>query len=131
MVRKARDKAKRKTWYSTQRFLGKLWIALHGLIFANARDFDGEESPPDSLKKDSDITAGVVSGATLINAITNLPILFYAFKDLSISSLALLTPGILTTLAPLLINLILLNWTNKSGTAASDIKHGEKKFFLG
>lgn len=132
MVRRAKDKTTGEgNWYSIKRFSEKLWMALHGLIFANARDFDGEESAPDTIKKDSDITAGVVSGATLINAITNYPILLYAFQNLSISNLALLTPGMITAVAPFIINVILLYWTNRSGTAASDIKHGEKKWFFG
>ena len=126
MVRNAKGKVRQlkspdNFFYNSQQFFMPLIMLIYGLIFATPRDFDGQTSAPESLKRDSNIVAGIVSGATLINAITNWPILYYAFKSFNLFYFAYLAPAI--------INLILLYWTNKSGTAVANAKRGKKVWF--
>lgn len=89
-----------------------------GFVMANPRRFDGQAFSPRDVRTDSEITADLVSGATLLNAITNMPILLFAFKGIGNVWVA--------PISSFIINLIVLNWTNQSGTAAAGRKPGKK-----
>ncbi len=54
---------------------------LKNLILANPDEFYGKHYATDELVEHSRLTARVVSIGSLLNAITNQPILFFAFKD--------------------------------------------------
>ncbi|MGL4499276.1 MAG: hypothetical protein ACRCU2_09485, partial [Planktothrix sp.] len=77
---------------------------LHGQVFVS-----------EELSKDSKITATVLSGATWINAITNWPILYYAFNNWG---------PVIALSSTLVLDFLILNWTNNTGTAAAGAKRG-------
>jgi len=91
--------------------LGKLFF----LVCADPEVFDGHSIAFGESKRHATLTSGVVSGATLFNAITNWPILFYTLAYLGFGA-ALTLSGVL--------NFILLWWTNQTGTTAASRKHG-------
>lgn len=93
-------------------------VYILGFLQANPRHFDGEAFVPRDVRRDSEITADIVSGATLINAITNFPILLFAFKGLGNIWVA--------PVASFVLNLIVLNWTNLAGTATAGNRPGKK-----
>lgn len=84
-------------------------------VCANPKEFDGNAYVTQESERHAALTSKVVSGATLLNAITNWPILFYAFRF--VGALPALT---LSTA----LNLIVLWWTNQTGTTAASRKHG-------
>ncbi|WP_254564996.1 hypothetical protein [Oscillatoria sp. HE19RPO] len=90
------------------------WFSSHFL--AQAEDLHGDVFVSDELQKDSKITATVVSGATWINAMTNWPILYYAFNNWG--TLVALTSTII-------LDFLLLTWTNNTGTAAAGGNKGK------
>lgn len=90
------------------------WFSSHFL--AQANDLHGEVFVSDELEKDSKITAIVVSGATWINAMTNWPILYYAFNNWG--TLVALTSTII-------LDFLVLTWTNNTGTAAAGGNKGK------
>lgn len=87
------------------------------LIFADPKNFHGDAFVDKNLKIRSEVTAGLVSGANLFNCITNAPILYYAFNNFG---------NIPAIIISLVLNSILLNWTNHCGTAAACNKPGNK-----
>ncbi|MBO0351182.1 hypothetical protein J0895_19310 [Phormidium pseudopriestleyi FRX01] len=89
------------------------WLSSHFL--AQADQLHGQVFVSEELSKDSQITATVLSGATWINAITNWPILYYAFNNWG---------TIIALSSTLVLDFLILNWTNNTGTAAASFKRG-------
>lgn len=93
---------------------------ITGLVFshflARADDLHGEVFVTDELRKDSKITATVVSGATWINAMTNWPILYYAFNNWG---------TIVALTSTIVLDFLVLTWTNNTGTAAAGGNKGK------
>ena len=92
-------------------------LILYAILWANPRAFDGQSIVSSDSERHAMLTSGVVSGATLFNAITNGPILFQSFRYVG------LAPALGISV---LLNIIILWWTNQSGTAAANQKHGNK-----
>ena len=86
-------------------------------IWAKAEEFDGQAITSQETELQAKLTSGVVSGATLFNAITNWPILFYAFRY---------SGPIVAFILSVVLNLIILWWTNQTGTTAATRKHGNR-----
>ena len=101
------------SWFSPDNHQVYGWISSH--FFAQAENLHGQVFVSDELKKDSQITATVLSGATWINAITNWPILYYAFNSWG---------PIIALSSTLVLDFLILNWTNNTGTAAAGGKRG-------
>lgn len=87
------------------------------VVWANPKAFDGNSLLSGDSKRNAELTSGVVSGATMFNALTNGPILFYAFRYIG------LAPAVGISV---LLNIIILWWTNQSSTTAANKKHGNK-----
>jgi hypothetical protein len=87
------------------------------VVYADPKVFDGQSILSGESERHAQLTSGVVSGATLLNAITNWPILFYAFNYAGAASAWVLSS---------LLNVIILWWTNQAGTTAASRKHGNK-----
>lgn len=79
------------------------------LVIANPQDFHGRAIVSENLAKDSQYTAALVSISSLLNAATNFPLLYFAFKDL----------GILAVPMTVLANALILKYTNDSAVVAS------------
>lgn len=90
--------------------------SLFSEFIAKPEDLHGNTFISNELEKDSKITAKVISGATWINAITNWPILYYAFQNWG----TLIALSSATTL-----NFLILTWTNNAGTAAAGGNKGK------
>ena len=90
---------------------------LLSVIWAKAEEFDGNAIKSDETVQQAQLTSGVGSGATLFNAITNWPILLHAFRT---------TGPVLAFSLSIVLNLIILWWTNQSGTTGASRKHGNK-----
>lgn len=86
-------------------------------IFSDSKMFNGESFVTQEAQEQADITSRVVSGATLFNAISNTPILFYAFRHVGTLSAIPLA---------FTLNIIILSWTNQTGIAAARDKKGNK-----
>jgi hypothetical protein len=82
---------------------------LLGLVIANSQDFHGRAIVSENLAKDSQYTAALVSISSLLNATSNFPLLYFAFKDL----------GILAVPMTALANALILKYTNDSAVATS------------
>ncbi|MEA5495997.1 hypothetical protein [Limnoraphis robusta] len=82
---------------------------LQGLVIANPKDFRGRAIVSHNLAKDSKRTACLVTLSSVINAATSFPLLYYAFRDL----------GVLGVPVTLLVNGLLLKYTNGAATAVS------------
>jgi hypothetical protein len=87
------------------------------VVYADPKVFDGQSILSGESERHAQLTSGVVSGATLLNAITNWPILFYAFNYAGAASAWVLSS---------LLNVIILWWTNQAGTTAASRKHGNQ-----
>ncbi|MEB3829780.1 hypothetical protein [Phormidium sp. CCY1219] len=114
-------RAKRQGWFWNLFYSlspKPLILFLLGFVMANPTHFNGKAFAPRDLRTDSEITADLISGATLLNAITNMPLLFFAFKGIGNIWVA--------PIASFILNLIVLNWTNQSGTATANRKPGKK-----
>ena len=92
---------------------------LQNLILANPQDFHGRVYVTPELQDHSNLTARVISVASLFNAITNQPLLFFAFKDFG---------GTAAILASLTLNLLLIKFTNDNGTAVAGRKYGNQSW---
>lgn len=107
--------------HSDTNTLRKVGLAALQLIFAviwtNPKAFDGHSMVSGDSERHAVVTSSVVSGATMFNAITNGPILFQSFRYIGLAP----AMGI-----SVLLNIIILWWTNQSGTAAANQKHGNK-----
>ena len=82
---------------------------LQGLVIANPKDFRGRAVVSNNLEKDSERTACLVTISGVINVATSFPLLYYAFRDL----------GVLGVPVTLLVNGLLLKYTNGAATAVS------------
>ncbi|AFY82707.1 hypothetical protein [Oscillatoria acuminata] len=98
-----------------QRTGQKIGLFLVSLIFANPEEFYGKNIATAELVEHSQLTARVISIGSLLNAITNQPILFFAFKDFG--NLPAMT-------ASLTLNLLIIKFTNDNGTAVAGRKYG-------
>ncbi|WP_159790376.1 hypothetical protein [Sodalinema gerasimenkoae] len=92
---------------------------IQNLLFANPQDFHGRVYVTPELQEHSNLTARVISVASLFNAITNQPLLFFAFKDFA---------GVAAILASLTLNLLLIKFTNDNGTAVAGRKYGNQSW---
>jgi hypothetical protein len=86
----------------------KPFITASLLILANHKELHGSHYLPPELEAHSKLTARSLSAASLLNAITNHPLLLFAFIDMGV------IPG---WSASLLLNLIIIKFTNDCGTA--------------
>lgn len=93
-------------------------LFLLGFIWANPQQFYGKKWVTDELVEHSQLTATVISTASLVNAITNQPILFFAFKEF----------GVLAFIFSPMLNLLLVRFTNENGTAVAGRKRGNKNW---
>ena len=94
----------------------RLFFRMLFIVFADPNVFDGRSILSGDSKQHAQLTSGVVSGATLINAMTNAPILLYAFAYAGIAALPLSTS----------LNFVILWWTNQTGTTAASRKRGNR-----
>ena len=94
----------------------KLLLKLLFLVWADPKVSDGRAILSGDADRHGQLTSSVVSGATLINAMTNAPILLYAFAFAGSSALALSTS----------LNVVILWWTNQVGTTAASRKQGNR-----
>lgn len=92
---------------------------LKNLVFANPQDFHGQVYVTPELQEHSNLTARVITVASLFNAITNQPLLFFAFKDFG---------GLAAISASLTLNLLLIKFTNDNGTAVAGRKYGNQNW---
>jgi hypothetical protein len=92
---------------------------LKNLVFANPQDFHGHVYVTPELQEHSNLTARVITVASLFNAITNQPLLFFAFKDFG---------GLAAISASLTLNLLLIKFTNDNGTAVAGRKYGNQNW---
>jgi hypothetical protein len=83
------------------------------LVTANPDEFHGTTYVTPELRQHSEMTARVVTISSLLDAVTNMPILFYAFKDIGFG------PAFVTSL---LTNVIILKFTNDCASGASGHK---------
>ncbi|KOR35001.1 MULTISPECIES: hypothetical protein [Planktothricoides] len=90
---------------------------LKNLVFANPDEFYGKNYATDELVEHSRLTARVVSIGSLLNGITNQPILFFAFKDFG-NGVAIISSVIL--------NVLIVKFTNDNGTAVAGRKYGNR-----
>jgi len=95
--------------------------ALAFVVWANPSVFDGHSIASGDSRRHAELTSGVVSGATLFNGITNWPILFYAFRNIGATNAVFLSA---------LLNIIILWWTNQTGTAAANRKYGNNAWSI-
>jgi hypothetical protein len=97
-------------------FLRQVGYAIRyvlSFVVADASEFHGKNFVTRELKEHSQLTARWVSGASLLNAITNQPLLYFALKDFG-------NPG--AWIFSLTLNLIILKFTNDGGTAVAGRK---------
>ncbi|AMW27890.1 hypothetical protein [Arthrospira platensis] len=94
----------------------KIGLFLLGFIWANPKQFYGKKWVTNELVEHSQLTAGVISTASLVNAITNQPILFFALKEF----------GVLAFIFSPMLNLLLVRFTNENGTAVAGRKRGNQ-----
>ncbi|WP_254566877.1 hypothetical protein [Oscillatoria sp. HE19RPO] len=94
-----------------------LWLL--SLIFANAQEFYGKNYVTDELEEHSHLTARVISIGSLLNAITNQPILYFAFKDFG---------NLPAMMASLTLNVLIIKFTNDNGTAVAGRKYGNRSW---
>lgn len=92
-------------------------ILVKHLLLANADEFHGKYYVDDELEEHSQLTARAISIASVFNAITNQPILFFAFKDFG---------NLLAIIASIVLNLLIVKFTNDNGTAVAGRKHGNR-----
>ncbi len=93
------------------------WNFLKNLVLANPDEFYGKNYATDELVEHSRMTARVVSIGSLFNAITNQPILFFAFKDFG---------NLFATIFSVILNLLIVKFTNDNGTAVAGRKYGNR-----
>jgi hypothetical protein len=90
---------------------------LKNLILANPDEFYGKNYATEELVEHSRLTARVVSIGSLLNAITNQPILFFAFKDFG-NGVAIIYS--------LILNVLIVKFSNDNGTAVAGRKYGNR-----
>lgn len=95
-------------------FLLQIFLSV---IWAKAEEFDGNAIKSNEIGQQAQLTSRVVSGATLFNAITNWPIPLHAFRS---------TGPVLALSLSIVLNLIILWWTNQAGTTGASRKCGNK-----
>lgn len=106
-----------KNWqFATTKIFGGL-RCLKSLVFANSEEFYGKHHATSELVEQSQLTARVISIGSLLNAITNQPILFFAFKDFG-NGVAMISS--------LMLNLLIVKFTNDNGTAVAGRKYGNR-----
>jgi hypothetical protein len=105
----------------TVKQLAKPAIWVKHLLFANSDEFHGKNYVTDELVEHSRLTARVISIGSLLNAITNQPILFFAFKDFG---------NFPAISASLVLNLLIIKFTNDNGTAVAGRKHGNRGWVM-
>jgi hypothetical protein len=86
---------------------------VKNLLLANPREFHGKHYVTGELEEHSQLTARVISVGSLFNAITNQPLLFFAFKDFG---------GGPAVGASVVLNLLIVKFTNDNGTAVAGRK---------
>lgn len=103
-------------------FIQQVWkkvaspaIFIKNLLFANSEELYGKNIATAELVEHSQLTARVISIGSLLNAITNQPILFFAFKDFG---------NVPAIMASLILNLLIIKFTNDNGTAVAGRKYG-------
>ncbi len=94
-----------------------IFTFIKKLMFANYDEFYGKHYATEELVEHSRLTARVISIGSLLNAITNQPILFFAFKDFG--------NGIAIG-SSLILNVLIVKFTNDNGTAVAGRKHGNR-----
>lgn len=92
-------------------------LYVWSLLSANPQEFHGKNFVTDELEDHSRLTARVITTGSLINAITNWPILFFAFQDLGV---------IIAISFSLSLNLLIVKFTNDNGTATAGRKRGNQ-----
>ncbi len=100
--------------------LVRVLLVLHflkNLIFANPEEFHGKYYITRQLEEHSRLTARVISVGSIFNAITNQPLLFFAFKDFGL---------ILGLSASLILNLLIIKFTNDNGTVVAGGKSSHR-----
>jgi hypothetical protein len=90
---------------------------MKNLVAANPEEFYGKNYVTEELVEHSRLTARVISIGSLLNAITNQPILFFAFKDFG---------NLPAMISSLILNLLIVKFTNDNGTAVAGRKHGNR-----
>ncbi|MFZ1029227.1 MAG: hypothetical protein WAN66_23740 [Limnoraphis robusta] len=90
---------------------------LKNLIFANPEEFHGKHYTTPQLEEHSRLTARVISVGSIFNAITNQPLLFFAFKDFGTFAAILVS---------LILNLLIIKFTNDNGTAVAGRKYSHR-----
>ncbi|MEG4325522.1 hypothetical protein [Microcoleus sp. herbarium5] len=91
-------------------FWQRVFNTLKELVIADPKAFHGTAVVSEDLAKQATQTAGTVTVSSLLNCLTNYPLLFYAFKDMGGSPAWVLTS---------LCNILILKFTNDSTTAVS------------
>ncbi|MDY6940832.1 MAG: hypothetical protein SWY16_24640 [Cyanobacteriota bacterium] len=87
-----------------------------GLAIAEPKDFHGTAIVTKDLENHSRLTAGTVSVSSAFNGVTNMSLLIYAFKSMG-------SAGVPMALAA---NILILIFTNKTASAASGVKKGNR-----
>ncbi|MEA5523304.1 hypothetical protein [Limnoraphis robusta] len=87
------------------------------LIFANPEELHGKYYITPQSEEHSRLTARVISVGSIFNAITNQPLLFFAFKDFGMT---------LGLSASLILNLLIIKFTNDNGTAVAGRKYSHR-----
>ncbi|MGL5061010.1 MAG: hypothetical protein ACRC62_13630 [Microcoleus sp.] len=106
-----REQAKNPpTTEKPKNFRQKLLNILKELVIADPKAFHGTAVVSKDLAKQATLTAGTVTVSSLLNCLTNYPLLFYAFKDMGSSPAWVLTS---------LCNILILKFTNDTTTAVS------------
>jgi hypothetical protein len=82
---------------------------IKGLVIANSKDLHGQAFVSRNLEKDAEKTANAVSVSSVLDALSNYPILFFSFKDM----------GGLAIPLTLITTVLILKFTNETATAAA------------
>ena len=113
----AQPKAMQRVWQK----IAPILIWPKNLILANPAEFHGQNIVTDELVEHSQLTARVISIGSLLNAITNQPILFFAFKDFG---------NVTAIVSSLILNVLIVKFTNDNGTAVAGRKHGNRAWAM-
>lgn len=90
------------------------------ILFANPEEFHGKSYVPKELEDHSKLTARSISIASIINAITNQPILFFGFRDMG---------NLPAWIISIVLNILMIKFTNEMGTIAAGGKQGKRGFW--
>jgi hypothetical protein len=90
---------------------------LNNLVLANPDEFQGKYYTTPQLEEHSRLSARVISVGSIFNAITNQPLLFFAFKDFGTFAAILVS---------LILNLLIIKFTNDNGTAVAGRKYSHR-----